>query len=91
VPLYTVGKRMLASYPHVPTGYELGVVIAVQSYAGKMCFGLTADAAVVADVNRLRDFLHPAWEELCRAAGVRKPAAAPRKRRAPKPRHAPAA
>ena len=23
-PLYTVGRRLLASYPHVPTGYELG-------------------------------------------------------------------
>ena len=46
--LYCVGKRMLSSYPHVPTGYELGVGIAVQSYNGKMCFGLTADAVVAA-------------------------------------------
>jgi diacylglycerol O-acyltransferase len=71
VALYAVGKRMLASYPHVPTGYELGVGIAVQSYNGRMCFGLTADAAVVADVARLRDFIKASWLELCRAAGVR--------------------
>jgi WS/DGAT/MGAT family acyltransferase len=70
-PLYSVGKRMLASYPHVPTGYELGVGIAVQSYNGKMCFGLTADAVTVADVRRLRDFIRTSWVELCRAAGVR--------------------
>jgi WS/DGAT/MGAT family acyltransferase len=70
-PLYCVGKRMLSSYPHVPTGYELGVGVAVQSYNGKMCFGLTADAIVVADVKRLRDFIRVSWEELCRAAGVR--------------------
>lgn len=69
--LYCVGKRMLSSYPHVPTGYELGVGVAVQSYNGKMCFGLTADAVAAADVKRLRDFIGISWEELCRAAGVR--------------------
>jgi len=70
-PLYSVGKRMLASYPHVPTGYELGVGVAVQSYNGTMCFGLTADAVVAPDVGRLRDFIRASWDELCRAAGVR--------------------
>ena len=89
-PLYCVGKRMLSSYPHVPTGYELGVGVAVQSYNGKMCFGLTADAVAAADVKRLRDFIGISWEELCRAAGVRpapRPAARRRKPAAPrKPR-----
>lgn len=81
-PLYCVGKRMLSSYPHVPTGYELGVGIAVQSYNGKMCFGLTADAVAAADVKRLRDFIVVSWEELCQAAGVRPaPKAAPRRRK----------
>jgi len=79
-PLYCVGKRMLSSYPHVPTGYELGVGVAVQSYNGKMCFGLTADAVACADVKHLRDFIGVSWEELCRAAGVR-PAARPAARR----------
>ena len=94
VPLFSVGRRMLASYPHVPTGYELGVGIAVQSYNGKMCFGLTADASVVADVGRLRDFIGVSWAALCRAAGVRhvpvteKPAPRPR-RAAPRKKHAP--
>ena len=85
VPLYSAGKRMLASYPHVPTGYELGVGIAVQSYDGKMCFGLTADAGVVPDVRRLRDFIREAWAALCRDAGVRRaaPAKKPRARRTP--------
>ena len=85
-PLYSVGKRMLSSYPHVPTGYELGVGIAVQSYNGRMCFGLTADAAVVADVRRLSGFIHTSWDELCRAAGIRR-APAPKKKAA-KPRRA---
>jgi hypothetical protein len=86
-PLYSVGKRMLSSYPHVPTGYELGVGVAVQSYNGKMCFGLTADAVVCADVNRLRDFIRVSWNEISKAAGVKpasQPSAAEHKKPAPK-------
>jgi hypothetical protein len=88
-PLYSVGKRMLASYPHVPTGYELGVGIAVQSYNGRMCFGLTADAMATPDVRRLRDFIGTSWAELCRAAGVRpepQRSAAPKTKPKPKAR-----
>jgi diacylglycerol O-acyltransferase / wax synthase len=71
-PLYSVGRKMIASYPHVPTGYELGVNCAVQSYDGKMFCGLTADAHVVPDAGRLRDFILDSLNDLRRAAGVRK-------------------
>jgi diacylglycerol O-acyltransferase / wax synthase len=67
-PLYAVGRRMLASYPHVPTGYELGVNVAMQSYDGRFFCGFTADANVVPDVGRLRDFMRAAYQELQRAA-----------------------
>ena len=70
-PLYTMGRRLLASYPHVPTGYELGVGVAVQSYDGRLFFGLTADAHVVPDVARLRGYIESCFRELCKAAGVR--------------------
>jgi WS/DGAT/MGAT family acyltransferase len=72
VPLYAVGRRMLSSYPQVPTGYELGFGIAVQSYAGKMCFGVTADAQAAPDFERLRSFLQDALRDFSRAAGVKK-------------------
>ena len=72
VPLYALGRRMLTSYPYVPTGYELGIGIAVQSYAGKLFFGFTADADAAPDVRRMRDFVHEAFQELSRAAGVKK-------------------
>ena len=72
VALYAGGRRMLASYPQVPTGYELGVGCAVQSYDGKLFFGLIADAHVARDVRRLRDFLYVSFRELCRSAGVTK-------------------
>jgi diacylglycerol O-acyltransferase len=82
-PLYTVGRRLLASYPHVPTGYELGLGVAVQSYDGKLFFGLTADAHVAPDVARLREYIQVCFRDLCKAAGVKM---APRvsKARAPK-------
>lgn len=97
-PLYAVGRRLISSYPYVPTGYELGVNCAVQSYAGKLCFGFTADAEVVSDVGRMRDFLEVSFAELCRAAGVKKarpqpvavPTARPAKTPKRKPRAAPA-
>ncbi|HUA61093.1 MAG TPA: WS/DGAT domain-containing protein, partial [Verrucomicrobiae bacterium] len=71
-PLYALGRRMIASYPQVPTGYELGVGIAVQSYDGKLFFGLNADADVVADVARMRDYIRASFRDLCHAAGRKK-------------------
>lgn len=72
-PLYALGRRMIASYPQLPTGYELGIGVAVQSYDGKLFFGITADAKVAPDVTRMRSYLQTAFRELCRAAGLRKP------------------
>jgi diacylglycerol O-acyltransferase len=86
--LYTVGRRLVALYPHVPTGYELGLGVAVQSYDGRLFFGVTADAHVAPDAARLRDYIQSCFQELAKAAGVR---AAPHtaKRRSPaKPRAA---
>jgi diacylglycerol O-acyltransferase len=75
VPLYSMGRRMLASYPQVPTGYELGIGCAAQSYDGKVFFGLTSDTDAAPDATRLRDFILVSFQELCRAAGVKKSAA----------------
>ncbi len=72
VPLYAVGRRMIASYPQVPIGYDLGVGVAVSSYDGKLFVGLLADAHAAPDVNQLRDFIVDAFQELCRSASVKK-------------------
>ena len=72
VPLYAAGRRMTAMYPQVPTGYELGIGCAALSYAGKLFFGLTADAHAAPDAGRLRNFILASFQELCRAAGVKK-------------------
>lgn len=90
VPLYAAGKRMLTFYPQVPTGHDLGVGCAVGSYDGNLFFGLTADTKAAPDVDRLRDFLSVSFDELCRAAGVKKARrpAAPAAKRKKRPRRA---
>jgi len=72
VPLFATGRRMIACYPQVPTGYEMGIGCAVHSYAGKLFFGLIADSQAAPDVGRLRDFLYVAFRELCAASGVKR-------------------
>lgn len=83
-PLYALGRRMIASYPQVPTGYELGVGVAVQSYDGQLFFGLNADADAAGDVARLRDYIDSAFRELCRAADWKRSPRRPRGPRATK-------
>jgi diacylglycerol O-acyltransferase / wax synthase len=92
-PLYAVGRRMLAAYPQVPTGWDLGVGCAAHSYDGKLFFGLIADTHAAPDVDRLRDFLVFSFEELRRSAAKKnlrraekvKHAAPPQEEQAEKP------
>ncbi|HEY0321553.1 MAG TPA: wax ester/triacylglycerol synthase family O-acyltransferase [Pyrinomonadaceae bacterium] len=70
VPLYTMGKKMLAYYPYVPVGYAVGCGCAIVSYDQKIYFGLTADLQAMPDVERMRDFLNESYLELLQAAGV---------------------
>jgi WS/DGAT/MGAT family acyltransferase len=86
--LYSVGRRLLASYPQVPTGYELGLGVAIESYDGKLFFGVTADAHVAPDAERLRDYIRICFQELAKAAGVKSAGARPATPRARKPRPA---
>jgi diacylglycerol O-acyltransferase len=69
-PLYLLGREMLTFHPYVPIGGEMGVNCAIQSYNGKLFFGLTADSAAAPDIRRLNDFLEEAFGELRRAAGI---------------------
>lgn len=71
-PLYAIGKRMLAAYPQVPTGWDLGVGCAVHSYSGKLFFGFIADTHAAPDADRLRDFLVLSFQELRRSAALKK-------------------
>ena len=70
VPLYAMGKRMIAYYPYVPVGYAVGCGCAIMSYDQYLFFGLTADTHAMPDVEKLRDFLYESFYELRAAAGV---------------------
>ena len=70
IPLYCVGHRMLAHYPLIPIGWEMGVSCGVTSYDQKLYFGLMADEDCAPDVERLKEFLNQAFVELRAAAGV---------------------
>jgi WS/DGAT/MGAT family acyltransferase len=69
-PLYTCGKRMVASYPHVPTGMDVGISVAIESYDQKLYFALTTDALAAPDGGRMIQFLEASFKELREAAGV---------------------
>lgn len=81
-PLYAEGRRMLAAYPQVPTGYDLGVGCAVHSYDGKLFFGFIADTDAAPDVERLRDFLVLSFQELRRSVALKKARVAKKPERA---------
>ena len=99
VPLYFTGRKMLATYPYVPIGVEMGVCCAVESYDGKLFFGFTGSEAAAPDVDIIPVLLDEAYAELRKAAGVaplakREPARAKPVRKAKpaaaKPRRRPA-
>ncbi|HEX4951307.1 MAG TPA: wax ester/triacylglycerol synthase family O-acyltransferase [Blastocatellia bacterium] len=70
VPLYAMGKRMIAYYPYVPVGYAVGCGCAIMSYDQHLYFGLTADLNAMPDVEKMREFLYESFYELRAAAGV---------------------
>jgi len=71
IPLYTIGHRLLAHYPLIPLGWEMGISLGVTSYDQKLYFGFMADAQH-SDVDRLKEFSDQAYVELRNAAGIGK-------------------
>jgi WS/DGAT/MGAT family acyltransferase len=86
IPLYSCGRRMVACYPHVPTGMDVGISVAIESYDQKLYFALTTDALAAPDGGRMIEFLEASFQELRAAAGV--PATKPQATRARTPRKA---
>jgi hypothetical protein len=70
VPLYALGRKMVAQYPHVPIGYAIGMGCAIFSYDQKLYFGLTADAQAMPDVALFKELLDESFAELRERAGV---------------------
>jgi WS/DGAT/MGAT family acyltransferase len=57
IPLYSVGQRLLASYPMLPLSGDLGVSVAVMSYNQHLYLGIMADPKVVHDVQAIGDYV----------------------------------
>jgi len=70
VPLYAMGKRMIAYYPYVPVGYAIGCGCAIMSYDQHLYFGLTSDTQAMPDVEKLKEALEQSFIELRAATGV---------------------
>jgi diacylglycerol O-acyltransferase len=70
VPLYAMGKRMIAYYPYVPVGYAVGCGCAIMSYDQNLYFGLSSDTQAMPDVEKLKEALDESFIELRTAAGV---------------------
>jgi WS/DGAT/MGAT family acyltransferase len=64
VPLYLLGARMLDNYGLVPLMDNLCLGIVLFSYAGKLCWGLTADWDLVPDLHDFAMDVERSFQEL---------------------------
>ena len=53
LPLHTLDRRLLASYPYVPIVGTIRIVVAIFSYDGQLYFGVTGDRDHAPDVDIL--------------------------------------
>jgi WS/DGAT/MGAT family acyltransferase len=70
-PLYLAGAELLAIYPQAPLLEDLGLVIGVISYDGRLCWGFNADYDRVPDLDAFVAAVNGAFAELGAALGVR--------------------
>jgi len=66
-PLYLLGRKMIACYPYVPIGGEMGMNCAMLTYNGTAYFGFTGDVNAVPDLARLEKMLAASFAELKRS------------------------
>jgi diacylglycerol O-acyltransferase len=53
IPLYVLGRKMIAAYPYVPLAGQIRIGIAIFSYDGNVTFGVTGDYDTVPDIEVL--------------------------------------
>jgi WS/DGAT/MGAT family acyltransferase len=64
LPLYCLGREMLAYYPYVPISHGVRVGTAILSYNGQLAFGVTGDYDAAPDIDVLADAIPVGFEEL---------------------------
>ena len=70
VPLFLLGAPLQEAYPIGPLFPNQAVIVALFSYAGRLFWGLNADAALLPDLADLRRDLEASFQELVDAAGT---------------------
>ncbi len=70
IPLYALGHRLLAYYPYVPVGFDMGVGCAIFSYDQTLHVGFNSDTNACPDVEVLRDAFDAELENVRQTAGV---------------------
>jgi diacylglycerol O-acyltransferase len=68
VPFYMLGAELLEIYVHPPLIENLGLVVGVMSYNGRVCWGLVADYDRVPDVADFAALLRRSFERIVAAA-----------------------
>ncbi len=71
IPLYVLGRKLLATYPKVPVVMEMGLNFAITSYDQKLFVNICADGVVGNDAEKIGEFLDASFEELLAAAEVK--------------------
>jgi diacylglycerol O-acyltransferase / wax synthase len=67
IPLYLLGAKILRTYPYVEVIDGEGLTMAVVSYDGQLCFGVTSDRDVLADLDDLARAVEEEFEALLAA------------------------
>jgi hypothetical protein len=73
VPLYLLGRKLLACHPVVPLTTTTTISVALLSYDGSIDIGLLGDAEHAADLPELKRAIPIALAELSKGAGALKP------------------
>jgi len=68
-PLYAAGRRMLDYFPFVPVALGVRFAVAILSYDGNLCFGITADHDSAPDIGVLAAGIQVGFDELLAGVG----------------------
>ena len=63
-PLYLLGGKMLEAFPFVPLVGNMSVGVAILSYLGQLCFGVTGDWDAVPDLAVFAEGIELGLQEL---------------------------
>jgi hypothetical protein len=69
-PLYLLGSEMVGVYAEPPLIENLGLIVGVISYAGRLFWAFSGDVARVPDLEDFAAGIRASFERLARAAGV---------------------